>query len=124
MRQHAPLIWFAILTAVFAVLAWPLAVHAQGAGSYGSAGGYGSSGGTFSGLRRVTTTTTYGSYGSTGGTYTTVRRPTQVLPRLRARDTGRAERSVLRSVSLLPVALPEVADRCDCGCDCPGCACQ
>lgn len=113
MRKHSPLIWLAVFTIFFAILAWPLAVHAQG-----SAGGYGSSGGTF--------VSTYYSAGSSGGTYIARRTPTQVLPRLRARLQS-PYRSVLRQSAVVvdqPVATPVTAAKCDCGCDCPGCTCN
>ena len=133
MSKHSPLIWLAAFTIFFAILAWPLAVHAQG-----SAGGYGSSGGTF--------VSTY-SAGSTGGTYIARRTPTQVLPRARAFQPLQRLRSLLKrpvNVAQTPATCPSCGlamrgwtevdsdlgivarsatqqSKCSCVCFCPKC---
>ena len=118
MSKHSPLIWLAAFTVFFAILAWPLAVHAQG-----SAGGYGSSGGTF--------VSTY-SAGSSGGTHIARRTPTQVLPRARSFQPLQRIRSLLKrptqTVNVAQTPIAEAAEeglmRCErCGkvCRCPYC---
>lgn len=118
MRKHSTLIWLAAFTIFFAILAWPVAVHAQG-----SAGGYGSSGGTF--------VSTFTSYSSSGGTYIARRTPTQVLPRARSFQPFQRLRSLLKrqtvNVAQTPVAdsVPVTATaspaQCSCACYCPKC---
>lgn len=117
MRKHSTLIWLAAFTIFFAILAWPVAVHAQG-----SAGGYGSSGGTF--------VSTFTSYSSSGGTYIARRTPTQVLPRARSFQPFQRLRSLLKrqtvNVAQTPVvesvpATTAAPAQCSCVCFCPKC---